>query len=126
MLWRDRDYDYSYLLRLEQLKLKKMSERIRGYEDSKRMCQLMRTCIKLIDIIIDGDIPDTDKVTYVNDRNFMRFWPYYQNIENDIINDSKIENKKQYLSYIKCDLRVEKAFTLYNKIRQRYLRKWWC
>lgn len=49
---------------------------------------------------------------YVNTRNYKRFWRHYpehNNLE---------ELHKDYL-------RIEKAWYLYNKIREEHLREWW-
>lgn len=139
-LFKDREWDYSFMLEIEQKKLKNM---IKWYEQndyghsvsSHRIVREMKLAISLIDIILEKDnwwhidnayYPEyynfvanqplqqtcviLDK--YVNTRNYKRFFP--------LLSDNVI---KQSVWII--ELRVKKAWVLYNALRERYMLQWW-
>lgn len=116
ILKEDKDYDFEFMLNLEQFKLKRMSE---YFSKSKidynweKIVKEINLCIRLIDIITERDLPgflynNTKKLPYINTRNHKRFNKYIY--DNDFYLD---------------DLRQTKAFHLYNLIRTYRMRSWW-
>lgn len=112
-------FDYGYLLDIEIEALKQMAE----YQESKGICvnskryaEQMRTAIKVLKIALDGNIQhDKDfkqwwMPVYVNTRNYRRFFLVDLDINNPLI---------------KCSIRQEKAWHLYCKIREYFMRTWW-
>lgn len=112
-------FDYGYLLDIEIEALKQMAE----YQKSKGICvnseryaEQMRTAIKVLKIALDGNIQhDKDfkqwwMPVYVNTRNYKRFFS----------RDIKINNP-----LFQCMIREEKAWHLYCKIREYFMRTWW-
>ena len=139
-LFKDREWDYSFMLEIEQRKLKNM---IKWYEQNDyghsvsghRIVREMKLAISLIDIILEKDnwwhidnayYPEyynfvanqplqqkcfiLDK--YVNTRNYKRFFP--------LLSDNVIKQ-----SVWTIELRVKKAWVLYNALRERYMLQWW-
>lgn len=131
-------WDYSYLLKIEQRKLREManyfkkSKLTEGWEYQVRDCEL---CVRLLDIVQEKDQPfkswlNTNYNLHqrqgglkprqrfhcpVNLHNAYRFLPKATlNVENpDLLDMWKIE------------LRKIKAFHLYNKIRTYRMMTWW-
>ena len=139
-LYKDREWDYSFMLEIEQKKLKNM---IRLYEQNDYgnstsgpiTVKQMKLAVRLLDIIlekenwwhidnafypeyyefiVDHPLPQTAFVIdkYVNTRNYKRFFP--------LLSDNAI---KQSVWII--ELRVKKAWVLYNELRERYMLHWW-
>lgn len=130
------DWDYAYLLELEQYKFKRMakyfakSQLTVGWEDQVKTCNLL---ISLLDIILEKDAPynhwlhesygkinlETGKhdikkfPRYINVKNVKRFIPNYEEEDSSIKESSK--------SY----LRQHKAWYLYNKLRYYKMMKLW-
>lgn len=116
LLKEDRDWDWAYMLELEQFKLKRMSkyfaesQLVHGWE---QMVSEINLCIKLIDIVLERDqkgylYSGTKKLPYVNVKNWKRFVSWYL-------------ESPYYLE----DLRKAKALHLYNLIRTYRMRSWW-
>lgn len=116
ILKEDKDYDWEFMLDLEQFKLKRMSEyfsKSQIVSDWETIVKEINLCIKLINIIKEKDISGylydgTKKLPYINTRNYKRFLKYFYN--NDF-----------YYS----ELRATKALYLYNLIRTYRMRSWW-
>ena len=139
-LFKDRELDYSFMLEIEQKKLKNM---IKWYEQNDyghsvsghRIVREMKLAISLIDIILEKDnwwhidysdnykFNDYDKFQslptanvvldkYVNTKNYKRFFP--------LLSDNVIKQ-----SVWTIELRVKKAWVLYNELRERYMLHWW-
>lgn len=131
-------WDYGYLLAIEQRKLKEMAAYFKksqltvGWELQVRDCEL---CVKLLDIIMEkdkdykawlnnnygeqaykqgtqGTIPFHK---YVNLKNSKRFLPQ---VDFDNINP-KLRNS------LIIEVRIQKAFYLYHKIRMYRMMHWW-
>lgn len=105
------DFDYSYLLILEQRKLKRMLKYFKkhNYVDTTFIIRDISICINLLNIINSNSY--TKKV---NLRNCKRF-----NIPVNLINNELFKD------YICEELAVQKAFYLYNLIRQYRMQTWW-
>ena len=138
-LW-GKPWDYGYLLKLEQYKIREMcryfkkSQLVVGWELQVRDLTI---CDKLIDIILEEDkqyqswlhsnynISAKDRwqnkglkfPIYVNVRNYKRFLPQARYDATDMV-PFLIEN-------FKISLRQRKALYLYNKIRAYRMDRWW-
>lgn len=142
-LWKDRDWDYSFMLEIEYKKLNNM---IHWYEQNDyghlesgpRTVRQMKLAVRLLDIILDNDewwhidYPDGYKWfdkehrynrlsddcyaidAYVNINNWRRFLPW--------VKETTI---KEHSNFWKTELRVEKAWRLYNMLRERHMCEWW-
>lgn len=112
-------FDYAYLLDIEIEALKQMAE----YQESKGICvnskryaEQMRTAVKVLEIALDGNIQhDKDfkqwwMPAYINTRNYRRFFLVDLDINNPLI---------------VCSIREEKAWHLYCKMREYFMRTWW-
>ena len=127
-------WDFGYLLKLEQYKIREMCEYIKKYHTHLRwedQVREMTICIKLIDIILEEDthfkswlhncygcIPHKNLPfpVYVNIKNCNRFIP-------DLDIDSV--KKDSLFNHYCSNLRKVKAMHLYNKIRAYKMWGWW-
>ena len=141
IMWSNHPYDYGYLLELEREKLKDMYKYFSTSDIIEDEWVLARDCklaIALLDIILGDDssydvyFAEGAKIgegryvirKYVNDYNIDRF------LHPDICKKYRIEstkkNKNNNLPIIfRDELRVEKAWNLYCKLREYNLRSWW-
>ena len=135
LLWKDRQWDYGFMLEMERNKLQKM---IKWYEDNDyghttsgyRTHQTMKWALDCLNIIFEDDwwsikfIPITEwsKMTLEEKNSCYNIKPYIN-----------VNNRDRFLR-VNCpkddkwywiDLREEKAWRLYNKIREQYMRTWW-
>ena len=132
-------WDYSYLLAIEQRKLKEMANYFKkskltvGWERQVRECEL---CVKLLDIVAERDsdykawfnanyggknileLQMREQIPfhkYINTRNASRFMTHFHEAQsNPYISES-----------LKVELRRQKAFYLYQKIRLYRMQTWW-
>lgn len=128
-------WDYSYLLAIEQRKLKEMADYFQksklttGWEFQVRDCRL---CVKLIDIILEKDKPTSNWL----DKNFgdlKNRGPYhpfttYVNTWNKARFNNSLEIEKDNLFLLDnalIDIRKTKALYLYHKIRMYNMETWW-
>ena len=132
LLWNDQEWDYAYMLDIEQHKMKNMLDYFTKINSIWTNTDLtkrdLKICIKLIDIIAERDesyqkylndnysewLPKIKNIkipVYVNTKNAKRFWKNYETW-----NDSYIFN---------MELRREKAWRLYNLIREHQMLRWW-
>lgn len=134
-------WDFGFLLKLEQHKIREMckyfkkSQLVKGWELQVRDLTI---CDKLIDIILEEDKQyqswlhsnydlDPNKrwtkkgvvkfSVYVNVRNYKRFLPQ--------ANIKEIDNHLFLVENFKISLRQQKALYLYNKIRAYRMEHWW-
>lgn len=144
------DYDYFYLLKLEQLKIKRMAKYFKKHShlmNGPFVVRDLTICDKLISIILEEDnaykahlnqvVKDTEKdettwltdVVYVNTRNEHRFQykgstPIKNNAEyKDPYRGEHGRNYRDKSS--KMNLRELKAMHLYNLIRTYRMFHWW-
>lgn len=112
-------FDYQYLLDIEMEALKQMSEyqRTKGIcVNSERYAEQMKTAINVLKIALDGNIQCSHDYkqwwmpVYVNTKNYRRFFPINLEIHDPLI---------------VCSIREEKAWHLYCKIREYFMRTWW-
>jgi hypothetical protein len=132
-------WDYSYLLAIEQRKLREMANYFKrskltvGWERQVKECEL---CVKLIDIILEKDndyrawlhanyggtnileLQIREQLPfhkYINVNNAHRFMTHFHEAKS---------NPYIYES-LKVELRRQKAFYLYHKIRLYHMQSWW-
>lgn len=148
--WTDSDWDYAFLLELEQKKIKSMAdvfEKENFFEGCEFVVRDMRICVSLLDIVMgvsssynvlfdnnnsligtNGKInPDYDfskrkyvKTHNVNIKNAKRF------IDDEAIELFFSKNASETVRFIgEDDLRQAKAWALYCQIRKEHLLKWW-
>ena len=112
-------FDYQYLLEIEMEALKQMSEyqRAKGIcVNSERYAEQIKTAINVLKIALDGNIQCSHDYkqwwmsVYVNTKNYRRFFPINLEIHDPLI---------------VCSIREEKAWHLYCKIREYFMRTWW-
>ena len=132
-------WDYSYLLAIEQRKLREMANYFKkskltvGWERQVKECEL---CVKLLDIVAERDsdykawlnanyggknifeMQMREQIPfhkYINTRNASRFMTHFHEAQsNHYISES-----------LKVELRRQKAFYLYQKIRLHRMQTWW-
>ena len=106
-------YDYTSLLKLEQVKLKEIANYFSkvDFVDHTRDIYWINICIKLIDIIID----QPEEYPYVNTKNLWRFIQ-----PTDYVNGVKEVDVEHYYKSYPQDLRWVKAEHLYYEIRKEY------
>lgn len=128
------DWDYAYLLELEQYKFKRMakyfakSQLVVGWEDQVKTCNLL---VSLLDIILEKDAPynhwlheSYGKINPETGKHDIKKFPRYINVKNakrfsHNYKDSPIKES------LKSYLRQNKAWYLYNKLRYyKMLRLW--
>ena len=112
-------FDYQYLLDIEMEALKQMSEyqRTKGIcVNSERYAEQIKTAINVLKIALDGNIQCSHDYkqwwmpVYVNTKNYRRFFPINLEIHDPLV---------------VCSIREEKAWYLYCKIREYFMRTWW-
>lgn len=131
---RDFDWDYAYMLEMERAKLEYMAKYFtesRIAEHDWAVARDAKICIRLIDIIIGNDS------SYVMKNNEKKPFMEWDLVEIKKVN---LKNAERFLSkeridiyrdhprmkvYLKDDLRIEKAWNLYCKIREYNMRSWW-
>ena len=127
-------WDYGYLLKLEQYKIREMwkyfqkSQLTEGWELQVRDLKL---CDKLISIVLEedkyyrswldncyGSRPHKQLPfpVYVNSKNYKRFMPLVEKFGHDNVHLQASMN---------INLRQTKALYLYNKIRAYRMECWW-
>lgn len=109
LIAKDNDFDYGYLLELEKQKLQNMLDYFtehRVTEDNWRMRRTLNWAIKCLNIVLNDSLYYQG---YVNLKNLYRFLPAH------------LGNTQS----VRTMLRNEKAWFLYNSIRNTYLRTWW-
>jgi hypothetical protein len=126
------NWDYYYLLRLEQRKISEMARdfaKWRHHVGWDRTVAEMKLCVKLLDIVLEKDSAykswlntnygEKGKFTpfhvHVNIVNYKRFMKQLDDFPtNPILHES-----------LKIELRKKKALNLYHKIRTQRILTWW-
>lgn len=111
-------YDYTALLKLEQVKLKEIANYFSkvDFVDHTRDVYWINICIKLIDIIME----QPEEHPYVNTKNLWRFIR-----PTDYVKGVIKEDVEDYYKAYPQDLRWVKAEYLYYEIRKQYTGNWW-
>lgn len=113
------DFDYSSQLQIELHQLKKLRDCISKYQsyiDSWYDIRNMSLAITCLEIILNNDSGVKSEIPlYINTKNRNRFLE---------VSDETIKNN-DIKDIILDDIRAEKAWYIYNKIREEHLREWW-
>lgn len=126
----DQNWDWAFIIRMEIEKLTQVAdflEKHGSHVNAKHDASRIRLAIRLATIAMHEE---TEEISYVNFRNVHRFTNEEQG---RILTEwYTIKDKlKAFNCTVDCkeiaehDLRVEKAWYLYNKLRYIYLRTWW-
>ena len=137
-----RDWDYYYLLKLEQLKIRRMAKYMKKHSIAVSApfdYRDLTLCDRLISIILEEDsttkahinevvagIELTD-IVYVNTKNEYRFFRKTL-IKDNMTNENPYlgeEGKNYRDKTCKMELRRLKAMHLYNLIREYRMFSWW-
>ena len=139
-LYKDREWDYSFMLEIEQKKLKNM---IKWYEQNDyghstsgtTTVKQMKLAVRLLDIILEKE--NFWSIDYPEDYEFVVDHKYQPLPETSFVIDKYINTKnyKRFFSWLndnamkspswKIDLRIRKAWYLYHKLREQYMMGWW-
>ena len=111
-------FDYGFVLSLEKQALIRMYEYFkvsRIAEGNEVVEKNLKLALKLLDIVLEIDSSYNSEGLvdrHINIKNFKRFWPEAANLDlsKPILQDN---------------LRIEKAWYLYNKLRFERMRTWW-
>lgn len=112
-------FDFAYLLDIESEALKQMAkyQKEKGIcVDSSRMAEQMEMAVKVLKIALNGNAQCSSDYkqwwmpVYVNTRNYKRFFSRDMKIDNPIF---------------QCMIREEKAWHLYCRMREYFMRTWW-
>lgn len=111
---RTKYWDWEYMIDLEYFQLKQMLKYFIKSDlttNNEFIVRDIRICITLIEIIKN----EAEDVTYINIKNYKRFTPEI--------------TEEQINGYLKDrlakEVAIEKAFSLYNKIRSYKMQTWW-
>lgn len=140
ILYKDRDWDWYFLLKIERTKIRQMEKYFRESsiaEGDKNNAKWLHICDKLLSIIMDEDtalkyeenrVETKDLlvlpyykdylIKHINERNAYRF---FDERMMKFLNVPKYDTKNIFLN----DLRIEKAKCLYYKIRENFTFNWW-
>lgn len=138
ILYKDRDWDWYFLLKIERTKIRQMEKYFRESgiaEQDKNNAKWLHVCDKLLSIMMDEDTAlkyeDTPRETisflhgnyldrYINAKNANRF---FDEIEMAWLNAFK-KGGNSHNIYLN-NLRISKAKYLYYKIRENFTFNWW-
>jgi hypothetical protein len=137
-------WDFGYLLKLEQYKIREISKFIskqRNFVNWKSCIRDLKLCDKLISIVLEEDnvnkgylnkyttfkikTTKNDKGTYTLDTSdwVTPTFDHYVNIKN--AKRFNVDIIPRLIEHQKVDLRITKALYLYNKIRSYKMFNWW-
>lgn len=143
LIWKDRDWDYGFLLELEKAKLTNMLEYFKTSDiiiedDKKEIIKYIKLSIKLLDIVMteaneylelvaSGKF-ETDNSTGYTTLIEPNVWKFHKYVNlknaNRFVNKEKIEFLKNN-ELLKADVYQEKAHYLLYKIRLYKEYTWW-
>ena len=140
ILYKDRDWDWYFLLKIERTKIRQMEKYFRESsiaEQDKNNAKWLHVCDKLLSIMMDEDTAlkyeDTPRETksildfphrnyldrYINTKNANRFFD-----EDEMGWLNKYKEGNSHSIYLN-NLRISKAKYLYYKIRENFTFNWW-
>lgn len=140
LLWKDREWDYSFMLEIERKKLNNMcnwylNNNYGTAVTGKRTYRQMKLAVNLLDIILGND----DWWTIDIDRPLIIDGKYIGREDSDILLTKyvNLNNYQRYLPYLRqesidrnpnlwsVELREAKAWYLYHRLKCQYMRTWW-
>ena len=132
-----KNWDWAYLLHLEQRKLIDMAncfEKNDLFEGVEKVVRDMRICVKLIDIICENDTPYKAwlHASFGGDKKEEVPFSRHINVNNrkrifkELHQKDYIDNAHTNIKWtLKASYRQQKALYLYHKIRMVNLMAWW-
>lgn len=139
-IYKDRDWDYCFALKLEQKKLEQIMKYYekygvhKSYTMGERDYRSMKWAYNCLMIVLKEDWWE---INYPSDFKWFTFPPkdhdQYYNIKAYV----NLGNYKRFIPWLRqeainntpnlwrVELREEKAWKLYHKIREQYMRSWW-
>lgn len=130
VIWRDRDWDWSFMIYLQKRKLDSMisyyteNKCFEGQDSEVRYMKIARYCLENISVgSSEMTLPDGTK-RYVNDKNFERIREangQHPVNRTNFWEDFKRKNEEYYYE----DVYEEKLWYIYNKIIQMRAKNWW-
>lgn len=115
-----RPFDYGYLLELEEKSLEYMRDyflKSKIAVGNERNAELISLAIKLLRIASEMD----SAIVFSYDKK-----EYYINVYVNTSNASRFNHRfTNYGPFELESLRIEKAWKLYHRIREQYMRLWW-
>lgn len=140
VLYKDRDWDWYFLLKIERTKIRQMEKYFRESgiaEGDENDAKWLRICDKLLSIMMDEDTALKYEKNRIETKNSLGL-PYYKDYLIKPINERNAyrffdEGMMKFLNVPKYDtkniflndLRIEKAKHLYYKIRENFTFNWW-
>lgn len=140
-IWKDRDWDYAFMLEMERMKLKQTinwykKHNYGHYVNGKRDCRIMETALGCLNILLDSDWWNIEPTAY---RVFFKEGKYVPTPDEHYVLNAYVNlgNYKRFMNWVpqdsidkkpnfwRTELREEKAWHLYHKIREQYMRSWW-
>lgn len=124
-LWKNYNFDYGYLISLEYKKLQLMQ---RYFKDSHIAVENERTykeitlALSLLDIVKDEGGYLKPEI-YVNPRTAERFCEHNPGFVEEL--HRQRDNNPQLYQSLLQELRIQKAWYLYNKLRYKRMFGWW-
>lgn len=125
ILWRDKDWDFDFLLNLVDRKLEFME----NYHKKSGICvenpwisERIRMTRKLLSVAREEDSDSHHEelfwTPYVNVKNATRYF-------NDLELRRKVFGTSEGEKMLKFELRLRKAWVLYHKALEQYTHSWW-
>ena len=155
LLQKDKDWDYEYLLLLEQKKLRRMAIYFSKVETDRQIAKELTLCVRLLDIILDnegfvkkwcseaGEFLDMHSQKNPDGKTYsvcfeykgpLPDFPKYVNVRNSFWftnltgypeNFESPYEQKYWEEHYKEELRKAKAWHLYNICREYRMFGWW-
>lgn len=127
------NFDYAYLLRLEQRKIRDMARdfaKWRHHVGWERTVKEMQLCVKLLDIILEQDKYYSSwlHASYGDGRSKVQPFPLHVNLKNYkrfLRQVDEWPTNEVLYEHLKIELRKRKALHLYHKIRNMKIFTWW-
>lgn len=112
-VWKDRYWDWGFILNMEYRQLKLMLNRYEKYDffiGQEHMVGRLKLLVHLIELMDNSD--ELEENRFINVGNWKRF----------INNKSEFDPNEWYY---RCFLREEKLWNLYNEVRKNTMRRIW-
>lgn len=139
VIWKDRNYDYHYLLNVMRFKIQDMLNeynRVNRYIGQEKDKQSLQTCLYLLNRLVDQNYGEN--VFYFHDRKWGEIkvdWEETDNSDmltlvtdrdNIVTEEDKEKERKEFLRLIKHENYLERQDIEYLfKLMSKHVRKWW-
>lgn len=129
LIYRDRDWDYVYLMEIIKFKLENMEECFRKYGctvDSKRKAKEMRICIKLLGRIAEDDYCEKEYDDHYEKWGRPEFKDHTIKCSKIITKDDELQSRKESNRLYEKEEKLKKQdMDLLFKIMRRKILGWW-